>query len=71
MAEQPSDETKIGRTADGHTVLMIPQGTNALVLTPEGVRALINGLAVTQGLRISIEGEMLPGNVVRLRGISR
>ncbi|MEJ0071159.1 MAG: hypothetical protein WDO24_23200 [Pseudomonadota bacterium] len=38
---------EIGRTRQGQTVLLVP-GTTALLLTPDGVVALIRGLATSQ-----------------------
>ncbi len=47
-------ETMIGRTRQGQTVLLVP-GTTALLLTPDGVVALIRGLAISQNLTVVIE----------------
>jgi hypothetical protein len=48
-------ETWIGRTQQGETVLQVPE-SQALLLTRDGVVALIRGLATSQNLTVVIDG---------------
>lgn len=54
MGRAEDHETLIGRTADGDTVVKVGESAG-LHLTPTGVIALIQGLATSQGLIVTIE----------------
>jgi hypothetical protein len=68
VAPAVNSETLIGRTKQGETVLLVP-GTKALLMTPDGVVALIQGLATSQGLTVVIHGATVRAapNLVPLR----